>query len=341
MENKKNNTFKKYYLLSVLGVLLASGYPIYMGITVLVDMIRYGTVYAENYPKYIIPYTPVALAVLLGVVIIPLVFRRFNKYALLVGSAISTAVFFVVEMVLEKTVIVTRTVTEIVGVVDSSLLESWQMYMCYIPPNRFEERTWTEVDVLMGEYSPAFKLHFYLISVVLIVCLLNSFYGFAQMIKNEDKSRWGTLILQSITSVSFLGMCIWACFTAFYRTGAVYISAWSAVLMCVFFVLLGVTVGICVASLTVGKRFGWSVVFPSVVASVITLVMYLGEMILLSGNLYRFGRSWFFQGIEKLVLAPVDLVVIFMAGLITAVLIRFVCRPCTPLNSAPVFDTET
>ena len=48
MENK---TFRKYYLFSLLGVLLASCYPIYMGISVIVDMIRYGTVYAENYPK--------------------------------------------------------------------------------------------------------------------------------------------------------------------------------------------------------------------------------------------------------------------------------------------------
>lgn len=45
MENK---TFRKYYLFSLLGVLLASCYPIYMGISVIVDMIRYGTVYAEN-----------------------------------------------------------------------------------------------------------------------------------------------------------------------------------------------------------------------------------------------------------------------------------------------------
>ena len=45
MENK---AFRNYYLFSILGVLLASCYPIYMGISVMVDMIRYGTVYNEN-----------------------------------------------------------------------------------------------------------------------------------------------------------------------------------------------------------------------------------------------------------------------------------------------------
>ena len=72
MENK---TFRKYYLFSLLGVLLASCYPIYMGISVIVDMIRYGTVYAENYPKYIIPCTLIALALLVCVALIPVALK--------------------------------------------------------------------------------------------------------------------------------------------------------------------------------------------------------------------------------------------------------------------------
>lgn len=85
MENK---TFRKYYLFSLLGVLLASCYPIYMGISVIVDMIRYGTVYAENYPKYIIPYTPIALALLVCVALIPVALKYFNKYTLLFETVI-------------------------------------------------------------------------------------------------------------------------------------------------------------------------------------------------------------------------------------------------------------
>jgi len=316
MENK---TFRKYYLFSLLGVLLASCYPIYMGISVIVDMIRYGTVYAENYPKYIIPYTPIALALLVCVALIPVALKYFKKYALLFGTAISTVLFFVFEFVLERTVTVTRTVTGIF-----STLEDWQMFMCYIPPNSFEERTWTEVDVLMGEYSPAFKLHFYIISIVLIISILNCFYGFAKMIHTGDKSRRKSLVIQSVASGAFLGMCIWACFTAFYRNGDIQVSALSAVLMSVFFVLFGVTVGIYIESFTLNKKPLLSVWLPSVSAAVVTLVMYIGEMILLSGHLYRFGDGFFFAGIPGIVLAPVDIVVILGSGVMTAIIASFV-----------------
>lgn len=316
MENK---TFRKYYLFSFLGVLLASCYPIYMGISVIVDMIRYGTVYAENYPKYIIPYTPIALALLVCVALIPVALKYFEKYALLFGTVISTVLFFVFEFILERAVTVTRTVTGIF-----STLEDWQMFMCYVPPNSFEERTWTEVDVLMGEYSPAFKLHFYIISIVLIISILNCFYGFAKMIHTGDKSRRKSLVIQSVASGAFLGMCIWACFTAFYRNGDIQVSALSAVLMSVFFVLFGVTVGIYIESFTLNKKPLLSVWLPSVSAAVVTLVMYIGEMILLSGHLYRFGDGFFFAGIPGIILAPVDIVVILGSGVMTAIIASFV-----------------
>lgn len=316
MENK---TFRKYYLFSLLGVLLASCYPIYMGISVIVDMIRYGTVYAENYPKYIIPYTPIALALLVCVALIPVALKYFKKYALLFGTVISTVLFFVFEFILERAVTVTRTVTGIF-----STLEDWQMFMCYVPPNSFEERTWTEVDVLMGEYSPAFKLHFYIISIVLIISILNCFYGFAKMIHTGDKSRRKSLVIQSVASGAFLGMCIWACFTAFYRNGDIQVSALSAALMSVFFVLFGVTVGIYIESFTLNKKPLLSVWLPSVSAAVVTLVMYIGEMILLSGHLYRFGDGFFFAGIPGIVLAPVDIVVILGSGVMTAIITSFV-----------------
>lgn len=316
MENK---TFRKYYLFSLLGVLLASCYPIYMGISVIVDMIRYGTVYAENYPKYIIPYTPIALALLVCVALIPVALKYFEKYALLFETVISTVLFFVFEFILERAVTVTRTVTGIF-----STLEDWQMFMCYVPPNSFEERTWTEVDVLMGEYSPAFKLHFYIISIVLIISILNCFYGFAKMIHTGDKSRRKSLVIQSVASGAFLGMCIWACFTAFYRNGDIQVSALSAVLMSVFFVLFGVTVGIYIESFTLNKKPLLSVWMPSVSAAVVTLVMYIGEIILLSGHLYRFGEGFFFAGIPGIVLAPVDIVVILGSGVMTAIIASFV-----------------
>ena len=318
MENKR---FERFYFCSVIGVLVASFYPIYMGISVVADMIKHGTVYAEDYPKYIIPYTPIALAVIVGVAIMPLMMKWAKKYAVLGGTGISLGAFFASELLLERLVTVTRTHTELV-----SNLESWQMFMCYIPPETFTERTWTEVDVLMGEYSPAFKLHFYIISVVLVISLLNCFYGFGKMLKTGEYSRARALTVQAVSSAAFLGMCIWACFTAFYRDGAITVSPLSATLMCVFFILFGVTVGAYTASFTLNKRRLWSVALPAVLASAITLVMYVGEMILLSGHLYRFGSGWFFDGLGALILAPVDILVILASGGIAAI-IAYLIRP--------------
>lgn len=312
----KDKCFKRYYLCSLAGVFIASFYPIWMGVKVVADMIRFGTVYAEDYPKYIIPYTPIALAVIIGVALMPILVKKLEKLALAAGTGVSLIAFFASELILESMVTVTRTVTGVI-----SNLENWQMFMCYVPPEMFEERTWTEVDVLMGEYSPAFKLHFYIISVVLIISILNCFYGFAKMIVTGDRSRKKPLILQSVASTAFLGMCIWACFTAFYRNGDITVSPLSAVLMCVFFLLFGITVGIFVASFAMKKKKLLSVWLPSFCASLVTVVMYIGEMVLLSGNLYRFGEGFLFEGIGAIVLAPVDIAVVLLSGAITAIII--------------------
>ena len=50
--------------------------------------------------------------------------------------------------------------------------------------------------------------------------------------------------------------------------------------------------------------------------------MYIGELILLSGHLYRFGNGFFFDGLGALVLAPIDLIVILLSGGITAVILK-------------------
>jgi hypothetical protein len=112
-------------------------------------------------------------------------------------------------------------------------------------------------------------------------------------------------------------MCIWACFTAFYRTGEITVSPLSAVLMAVFFALLGITMGVYTGSFTLGKRKLLSLTLPTAIAAIVTIAMYIGEMILLSGNLYRFGSGFMFEGLGTLVLAPIDILVIIASGLVT------------------------
>ena len=200
-------TFKKYYLLSIIGTVLLSSYPLYMGFKVVIDMIKDGTVLCENYPKYIIPYAPISLAVMTGVLFMPLIIKYARRLSLLLASIVSIGVFLLSELLFERKVIVTTTV--------KTTLESWQMFMCYVQPEEYETRTWRAVDVLIGEYSPSFKIHFYVISIVIILSLLNCFYGFAQMILSNDRSRLKACIVQGISVIVFLGLCILACFTAF------------------------------------------------------------------------------------------------------------------------------
>ena len=148
----KNKSFLKFYLFSLIGVLVAAIYPLSMGMRVVSDMITSGVVLAENYPKYTIPYTPIAIAVFLGVLAMPLLFKFCKKYAFLGVCGISLAVFFISELLLESQVIVRDTV--------ASTLESWQMWMCWAPVGEIEIRDLTALQVLVGDYSPAFKLHF-------------------------------------------------------------------------------------------------------------------------------------------------------------------------------------
>ena len=320
----KNKWFDRYYLLSCIGVLIASYYPLSMGVRVITDMIVDGTVLKENYPKYIIPYTPISIAIITGVLFMPLCIKLFKRFALAGGASIATGIFFLGELLLEQKVVVStaETVTK---------LEDWQMYMCYIPPEGWGQtvtsyKTQTAVDILMGDYNPAFKLHFYIISVVLIVTILNCLYGFGQMIKNGEKKRLKSLVLQSVCSLAFLGLCILACFTAFWRDGSITVSPLSAILMAVFFVLLGVTVGIFVGSFLLGKRKLISLWIPSVVASIMTFLMYIGEMFLLNGHLYNFGSGIIFNSIPGIVFAPIDLLIVAASGCVTALIFSLLDR---------------
>ncbi len=314
----KNKLFSKYYLFSCVGVLLASCYPLSMGVRVISDMISDGTVFKENYPKYIIPYTPICLAVLIGVLIMPVCIKQLKQFALAGGSALATVAFFALEILFEQKVVVTtaETVTK---------LEDWQMFLCVALPERLGEtvttyKTQTAVEILMGNYNPAFKLHFYIISVVLILSILNCLYGFGQMIKNADKKRLKSLIIQSVCSLVFLGLCILACFTAFWRDGSIQVSPLSAALMTAFFIILGVTTGVYAGSFLLGKRNFISILIPALIASVMTFLMYAGEMILLNGHLYRLGTGFIFNSIPGIIFAPADLLTIAASGCVTALI---------------------
>lgn len=55
--------------------------------------------------------------------------------------------------------------------------------------------------------------------------------------------------------------------------------------------------------------------------------MNIGEMILLSGHVYRLGNGFFFSGLGGLVLAPADLLIILLSGAVSAILLGKWNRP--------------
>ena len=138
---KKQKTF---YLLSLLFVLALSFYPLYMGVRVCVDMITSGSVLAENYPKYLIPYTPVSLAIIFGVAIMPIAAKLAKKHFFPCSAALSVCVFFISELLLEKLVLVSETV--------ETTVESWQMFMCFVSPTSYTTSLFSPVKMLIGNY---------------------------------------------------------------------------------------------------------------------------------------------------------------------------------------------
>lgn len=307
--------FKKYWLFALLGVVCIAAYPIYMGGYVFYTMVTQGTLLAEHYPKYVIPYAPIALAVLAATALMPVFYRYAKKHALTAASIFALAVFFTAELLLESQVLVTSTITETV-----SNLEGWQLALCSVPPENFATRTWRAVDVLIGDYSPAFKIHFYLISITLILALLNVLYGFGQTLRSGNHCRKKALIVQSVCTLIFLGLCIFACFTAFFRDGELTVSPISAGLMALFFIVFGITAGTYAGSFLLGRKKRWSVAAPSVLAAAVTLAMYVGEMVLLHGHLYQLGAGRFFTALPGIVLSAADLCVIAASGLLNAVI---------------------
>lgn len=305
------NTYKKFYLFSALGAILISFYPIYMLVKVVSDYVATGAVNLMNYPKYIIPYTPIAIAVIFSVCLMPAAMALFKRLALPVISAFGIILFFMSEFALENMVVMD-------GVNIITRIENWQMLSCVATP----QMRLTAGDVLLGNYSPAVKIHFYIISIIIILALLNITYGFSKMIKTNNYAKKIPLIAQFISLSVFLGLCIFACFTAFYRRGSIVVSPVSAILMSLFFIIMGVTSGTYLGSFFYNKNKLLSVVLPAAASLAMTLVMYVGELILLNGSLYQFGTGFLFKPVAFLPFAIADIAVMFISGIVTYIIME-------------------
>jgi hypothetical protein len=299
-------------------ILLGSVYPIYMGVKVLSTFIRDGQIDVSEYPKYIIPYTPVCVAVILAAALVPFAVKYLKRFSLPVLSLLGTGVFLLCEILFEQITVFDGTKTGDIA--------NWQAFMCYISPEAIRAANpMTIGEELAARYSPVFKLHFYLIAILIVLAVIGIVHGFYRMCQSGQFDKRRPLIIQTISATSYIGLCIFACFTAFYRTGDIHISALSSWLMSVFFIIFGVTAGSYAGGLLFGKKPLFSRWIPAIIAGLTTIAMYIGELVLMGGILFKFGEGFFFEPLGVFPLALIDLFVIALSGCITY-LILFLIR---------------
>ena len=299
-------------------MLLACAYPFYMGVKILIEIARSGYVRGDSYPKYVIPYTPLSIALIIAILLLPLLLKYLKKFAAPFAFLTSTGIFFLFEFLLENKVTVVSSGYELVPVGAAEKLEAWQMYLCIAQPQYYETRSYDLEMILSQTYSPLMKAHFYIISVLIILAVLGCIYGFARMIATGNTEKKVPLIMQTVSTILFISMCVFACFTAFFRTGSMLVSPLSALLMILFFVVFGLTLGLFVGSFLFGKKPVIAILIPALAALAGTTLMYIAETFLIGGQVYRFGTGWFFAGVPGLRLAPVDFLVILLSGGVTA-----------------------
>jgi len=328
---KLATTNKSYDFLSLCVMLLLCFYPLLMGVQVLAASIRVGYVNALDYPKYVIPYTPIALALVLSVMLLPLAVRLCKRFTLPVVSGLGVGLFLGFEALFEQvTVFSLREGTADLG--------SWQAYLCYVTPEAMETIEYRETvgEALAMRYSAAFKVHFYLIAILIVLAVIGVVYGFGKMVRDRNFDKKKPLVIQTAAVGMFVCLCILACFTAFYRTGELNISALSSWLMSVFFIVFGLTAGVYSGSLMYFKKPLFSRIIPAFIAAATTLVMYIGELVLMGGVLFVFGEGFIFTPLGACPVAPVDLFVIALSGVVTYLTLFAIRKPARP-KLAPKF----
>ena len=307
-------TYKRFYFMSLASVFLASIYPIYMGVVVLTAYFQNGGVNAADYPKYIIPYTPICISLITCTAFLPLIFSFCKKFTLLLSSVLGVVLFFTTEIAFERVVVFEG--------LSSANIESWQLYSCIATPQTME----TIGNPLSAQYSSAFKVHFYIIALMVILAAIGVVYGFSKMIREKVYDKKVPLFTQLICVVLFIALCILACFTAFFRSGNIQVSTLSAFLMSAFFVVFGIMAGVYAGTLFYGKKRLFSTIIPAIVALLTTIVMYIGELVLMGGDLFKFGSGFIFEPLGIIPFALIDIFIIFLSGVFTYTILKLI-RP--------------
>jgi len=142
-------TTPKTYVLSLGMVLIASVYPLYMGAIMVFMFIQNGGIDVADYPSYIIPYTPICIALIICTAFLPLFVKLCKRFALPVLSVLGSALFLGVEIGFEQ-------VAVFMDASSKMKIETWQMLSCVATP-QVRASVWDSLNI---HYNSSFKSTF-------------------------------------------------------------------------------------------------------------------------------------------------------------------------------------
>lgn len=343
-----NKNYRKFYLLSLAAVIALSAYPLINGFRMAYFSIINGAVEPEYYAKYVVPYAALCLAVLMFAVLQPLLLKL--KRRTLPLSLLGTySIFFAAEHFIEKIQIHTTGMS----LVDTSTLTTdpslpaatidiWQASLCIASPLTLGQSiAYASSDRYLYVMSNGtYKIHYYLISLVLISMTSVLIDGIGRSIRESNVLREKSLVMQGLATAALLSLCIFANTTAFFRQSGGIQTPLASVLTSLFFIVLGTAAGIYTGSFLLNKPARLGLAMPVAVSLLAAILMYIGEIAMMNGSLYRFGTGWFFTGLPGVALAPVDLIVILLAGAVTWLFLNVARRKAAwPGKKTAVYST--
>ncbi len=327
-----NKEYKRFFFISLAALLVLSAYPLVNGARMAFLSVVNGAIAPEHYAKYIVPYTAMCCAVILFAAFQPLLFKA-GRFALPVGFAGTFAVFITAELLIERI----RLRTDGMSLVDaatfsinqaqslpSATVDAWQASLCIASPPTVDQSVQYALQdrYLYIMANNTYKIHYYLIALILISMICGLVYGIGRMLRSGDRAKTKPLILQGISTAALTALCVFANTTGFFRQTEAIQTPLASVLTCLFFVVLGAAVGVYIGSFLLGKGRRLGIRLPVFVSIAAVLLMFFGEAAMMEGGLYRFGTCWFFDGLPFISLAPADILVILLAGGTTWLILR-------------------
>jgi hypothetical protein len=295
-------TVNRFYWTALLLLLILSAYPVAMGVKIAVLQFQGGSIQPDDFAQYVIPYAAAFSSILLTVFLYPLISRQ-KRFSVLTASLLSMGLFIGMEWYIESMTINTS---------KAQAAFQWQLVSSI--------GTTETTQAFQKLFDSTFRIQSALISFLLILFIVGMIYNYKNVLSSNDRVKRNLFRLQVFLTVLFIAFCITANIPSSFREAVDFLSPHSSVLTSCFFVLMGVTFGVYLAGFLSGKSRMISLVLPAACAFLITASMYYGEYKMLDGVLYRFGYSKFFQQLSFTRVTPVDMLITFVSGMLTAFL---------------------